>query len=189
MSFSSGTRLGRYEIRSLLGTGGMGEVYLAQDTQLERVVALKVMPPGVADDIGRVRRFTQEARTASALNHPHILTIFEIGETNSRHFIATEFIEGETLRQRIKSGTMKLGDVLNIATQVSDALSAAHEAGIVHRDIKPENIMVRRRDGYIKVLDFGLAKLTAPQTLLVDTEAPTKAIAITDPGAIARCTQ
>ena len=184
MNFSSGTRLGRYEIRSLLGTGGMGEVYLAQDTQLERLVALKVMPPGVADDIGRVRRFTQEARAASALNHPHILTIFEIGEIDSHHFIATEFIEGETLRQHIKSGTLQLSDVLNIATQVSDALSAAHEVGIVHRDIKPENIMMRRRDGYIKVLDFGLAKLTAPEPLMVDTEAPTKVIAITDPGTV-----
>ena len=184
MTLPSGTRLGRYEIRSFLGAGGMGEVYLAQDTQLERAVALKVLPPTFADNTGSIRRFTQEAKAASALNHPHILTIFEIGQTDSSHFIATEFIEGETLRRRIASGPLKLGEVLSIATQVSDALSAAHEAGIIHRDVKPENIMLRRRDGYIKVLDFGLAKLIAPQTASVDTEAPTKAVIVTDPGTV-----
>lgn len=183
MAFTSGTRLGRYEIRSLLGMGGMGEVYLAHDTQLGRTVALKVLPAKVAGDIGSVRRFTQEAKAASALNHPHILTIFEVGQTDSRHFIVTEFIEGETLRQRMH-GTLKLGDVLTIAAQICDALSAAHEAGIVHRDVKPENIMVRRRDGYIKVLDFGLAKLIELQAVTVDTEAPTRAAALTDPGTV-----
>ena len=184
MTFTAGTRLGRYELRSPLGAGGMGEVYLAQDTQLERVVALKVLPANVAGDVGRVRRFTQEAKAASALNHPHILTIFEVGHTDAIHFIATEFIDGETLRQRMKSQTLTLSGVLNIVAQVADALSAAHEVGIVHRDIKPENIMIRRRDGYVKVLDFGLAKLTDPPAATVDTEAPTRALIATDPGVV-----
>jgi serine/threonine protein kinase/Tol biopolymer transport system component len=184
MTFTAGTRFGRYELRSPLGVGGMGEVFLAQDTQLDRVVALKILPTDIADNAGRIRRFTQEAKAVSSLNHPNILTIFEIGQTNSTHFIATEFIDGQTLRQRMKSQTLKLSEVLNIVAQVADALAAAHEAGIVHRDIKPENIMVRRRDGYVKVLDFGLAKLTEPPAATVNTEAPTKARFVTDPGVV-----
>ena len=157
--FVSGTNLGRYEIRSKIGEGGMGEVYLAQDMKLNRNVALKILPANVADDRDRMNRFVREARAASALNHPNIITIHEIDHTDSIHFIATEFIDGETLRQRIQSAPMKLGEALDVAAQIASALSAAHYAGIVHRDIKPENVM-RRRDGIVKVLDFGLAKLT-----------------------------
>jgi serine/threonine protein kinase/Tol biopolymer transport system component len=184
-----GQAISHYRIIAALGSGGMGEVYLAQDTVLGRKVALKLLPSEFTRDAERVRRFQQEARAASALNHPNIITIYEIGRVDDRHFITTEFIDGETLRQRIKrsqtqiavnesrtSGVaLGLGEVLNIAVQAADALAAAHEAGIVHRDIKPENIMVRRRDGYAKVLDFGLAKLTEGPAATVDTEAPTKA--------------
>jgi len=179
-----GTHLGRYEIRSKLGAGGMGEVYLARDTKLDRNVALKVLPADLATRRDRMRRFEQEAKAASALNHPNIITIYEIEQIESVNFIATELIEGETLRQRLRSAPIKLGQVLDVAIQTASALSAAHAAGIVHRDIKPENIMVRR-DGIVKVLDFGLAKLTErlpPDS--VDTEAPTRAVVNTEPGVI-----
>jgi serine/threonine protein kinase/Tfp pilus assembly protein PilF len=180
MTIAAGTKLGRYEIRSQLGAGGMGEVYLARDTRLERNVALKVLPTDVAADRHRMSRFEQEAKAASALNHPNILTIYEIDQANSTYFIATEFIDGETLRQRMKSTQLKLDEVLDVAAQIAAALSAAHAAGIIHRDIKPENLMLRR-DGTVKVLDFGLAKLTEmPDS--VDTEAPTSFK--TDPGAV-----
>jgi eukaryotic-like serine/threonine-protein kinase len=149
-----------YEIVGLIGEGGMGEVYLAKDTILGRQVALKLVPEYVRNDPDRLRRFKQEARTASTLSHPNVCVIHEIGETDDgRPFIAMEYIEGVTLRQRMNERAMKLGDALDIAVQVGDALTAAHEAGVVHRDVKPENIMIRR-DGYVKVLDFGLAKLT-----------------------------
>ena len=153
----------------------MGEVYLAQDTKLDRKVALKTLPASVAADRNRMHRFVQEAKAASALNHPNIITIHEIDETDTGHFMATEFIDGETLRERMRSAPMKLTEVLDVAAQIASALSAAHAAGIIHRDIKPENVMLRR-DGIVKVLDFGLAKLrerTLPE--LVDTEAPTRA--------------
>jgi predicted ATPase/tRNA A-37 threonylcarbamoyl transferase component Bud32 len=183
MGITQGTRLGRYEVRSPLGAGGMGEVYLAQDTQLDRTIALKVLPAELAHDRQRMRRFVQEAKAASALNHPNILTIHEIGQEESTHYIATEFIDGVTLRQRMKSGPMKIGEVLDIATQVASPLAAAHAAGIVHRDIKPENIMVRP-DGYVKVLDFGLAKLTERQLTAVDAEAQTKTLIKTLAGVV-----
>jgi serine/threonine protein kinase/Flp pilus assembly protein TadD len=179
---SSGTRLGRYEIRSKIGEGGMGEVYLAQDTKLDRKVALKILPAEVASHRDRMSRFVQEAKAASALNHPNIITIHEIDQTDSVSFIATEFIDGETLRERMRNASLKLGELLDVAAQIASALSAAHAAGIVHRDIKPENIMLRR-DGIAKVLDFGLAKLTErlpPES--VDTEAPTSFK--TDPGTV-----
>ena len=180
MTIAAGTKLSRYEIRSQLGAGGMGEVYLARDTRLERNVALKLLPTDVAADRHRMSRFELEAKAASALNHPNILTIYEIDQANSTHFIATEFIDGETLRQRMKSTQLKLDDVLDVAAQIAAALSAAHAAGIIHRDIKPENVMLRR-DGTVKVLDFGLAKLTEmPES--VDTEAPTSFK--TDPGTV-----
>ncbi len=184
MTIAAGAKLGRYEIRSKLGEGGMGEVYLAEDTKLDRKVALKILPANVADDRDRMKRFMQEAKTASALNHPNIITIHEIERIDSVNLIATELIQGETLRQRMRSAPMKLGEVLDVAIQTASALSAAHEAGIVHRDIKPENIMLRR-DGIVKVLDFGLAKLTertSPE--LVDTEAPTRAAIHTEPGVV-----
>jgi len=156
----AGQLVKHYEIIAPIGEGGMGEVYLAKDTILGRRVALKVLPEYVGEDPDRLRRFKQEARSASTLNHPNVCVIHEIGQTDDgRPFIAMEHIEGVTLRQRMNERAMKLGDVLDVAIQVADALTAAHEAGIVHRDIKPENIMIRR-DGYLKVFDFGLAKLT-----------------------------
>jgi serine/threonine-protein kinase len=154
-----GERLGRYRILSLLGKGGMGEVYLAEDTTLGRKVALKLLPALFTSDRKRLRRFEQEARAVSALNHPNIITIHEIGQINDLHYLVTEYIEGETLRQRIEREPLSLSHVLEIAAQVANALAAAHAAGITHRDIKPENVMVRP-DGLVKVLDFGLAKLT-----------------------------
>ena len=159
MTIAVGTHLGRYEIRSQLGVGGMGEVYLAQDTKLDRKVALKILPADVASDQTRMRRFVQEAKAASALNHPNILTIHEIDQTDSGYFIATEFIDGQTLREHLQRAPLKIREVLNVAAQVAGALVAAHAAGIAHRDIKPENVMLRR-DGIVKVLDFGLSKLT-----------------------------
>jgi serine/threonine protein kinase/predicted Zn-dependent protease len=180
----SGANLGRYEIRSKIGEGGMGEVYLAQDTKLDRKVALKILPAEVAAKKDRMRRFVQEAKTASALNHPNILTIYEISHADSTHFIATEFIDGDTLRQRMQGSRLKLSEVLNIAVQTADALAAAHEASIIHRDIKPENIMLRRRDAYVKVLDFGLAKLIEQQPAIVDKEAPTKTLFKTEEGVV-----
>ncbi|MDQ5845368.1 MAG: serine/threonine protein kinase, partial [Acidobacteriota bacterium] len=185
MAISAGTTLGRYEVRSLIGAGGMGEVYLAQDTQLRRLVALKLLPQSFTQDEDRLRRFEQEAYSASALNHPNILTIYEIGHSDSTRFIAMEYVEGETLRHHLSrshaqsgealSGSgQRLNEALDIAIQIASALAASQVAGIAHRDIKPENIMLRR-DGYVKLLDFGLAKLTErPET--TDTEAPTRAL-------------
>ena len=154
-----GQSFGPYQINARSGFGGMGEVYMAQDSRLQRRVALKMLPDYFSIDDERVRRFQQEARAISALNHPNIVTIYEIGQIDARHFIATEFIEGDTLRQRITKTQMKIGEVLDVATQIAGALSAAHQARIVHRDIKPENIILRP-DGVVKVLDFGIAKLT-----------------------------
>jgi len=154
-----GLTIGRYQILELLGAGGMGKVYLAQDKHLLRKVALKTLPGYLTRDEELVRRFQREARSVSALNHPNILTIHEIGEVDSCHFIVTEFIEGETLRQRLTRGPLKIEPALDIGSQVASALCAAHQVGITHRDIKPENIMLRE-DGIVKVLDFGLAKLT-----------------------------
>src|SRR6185436_4578664 len=152
-----GRKIHQYELLSLLGSGGMGEVYLARDGQLDRQVALKLLPPHFTTEAAHIRRFGREARAASSLNHPNIITIHEIGEVDDTHFIATEFIEGQTLREKIRSGVLDLNEVVDIALQIASALSAAHSAGIVHRDIKPENIMVRP-DGLVKVLDFGLAQ-------------------------------
>ncbi len=155
---AAGTRLNHYVILSLLGAGGMAEVYLAEDITLQRKVALKLLPAAFTRDIDSVRRFEQEARSVSALNHPNIVTIYEIGKFDDRQYIATELIEGRTLRDGMVEG-LTLREVLDVAIQVAGALTAAHRAGVVHRDIKPENIMLRP-DGYLKVLDFGLAKLT-----------------------------
>ena len=182
MGLIAGTKIGRYEIRSQIGAGGMGEVYLALDTELDRTVAIKILPEALPSDQRRLQRFIQEAKAASALNHPHILTIHEVGTIGGTRFIATEFIDGDTLRQRINIG-MKLLEILEVAVQATSALAAAHAAGIIHRDIKPENIMVRR-DGYIKVLDFGLAKLTELPGSTTDTEAPTKAMVNTGAGTV-----
>jgi serine/threonine-protein kinase len=154
-----GESIGHYRIESLIGVGGMGEVYLARDESLGRKVALKFLPERLTADATQLERLKTEARAASALNHPNILTVYEIGAVGNRHFIATEFIEGITLRASLAGGKMNLHDALNIAVQVASALAAAHETGVVHRDIKPENIMLRP-DGYVKVLDFGIAELT-----------------------------
>ena len=183
MAISSRKRIGRYEVLTLLGAGGMGEVYLAQDTKLDRKLAIKILP---ADLVGqdRVRRFIQEAKAASALNHPNIITIYEIDEIDSEQFIATEFIEGETLRDRIRKGAIHPREAIDIAMQVASALTATHAVGVVHRDIKPENIMLRR-DGIVKVLDFGLAKLAPSKyTVEADPEAPTQAQINTEPGTV-----
>jgi serine/threonine protein kinase/Tfp pilus assembly protein PilF len=172
LALSTGSTLGHYEIRSKIGKGGMGEVYLAQDTKLDRRVALKILAPEFAEDRDRMNRFILEARSASALNHPNIITIYEIGEANGTHFIATEYIEGETLKTKLKEESLSLPSTLEIALQMASALDAAHRAGIVHRDIKPDNVMVRR-DGIVKVLDFGIAKLTAADTSEIDQEGAT----------------
>ena len=155
----AGEMFGHYRIESLTGAGGMGEVYLARDEILGRKVALKLLPAHLVADETQLSRFKAEARTASALNHPNILTVYEIGAEQGRQFIATEFIEGVTIRTALASGSIPLSDALDIAIQVASALAAAHESGVIHRDIKPENIMWRP-DGYVKVLDFGIAKLT-----------------------------
>ena len=153
-----GRDVGHYKIIERLGGGGMGEVYLAEDARLDRLVALKILPAYFVSDGARLRRFQREARAASALNHPNILTIHEVGDLDGVHFIATEFIDGQTIRELMARDELSLTDVLDVAIQVASALTAAHAAGIVHRDIKPENIM-RRGDGIVKILDFGIAKL------------------------------
>lgn len=180
----SGSHFGAYDILFPIGAGGMGQVYAARDTRLGRKVALKILPPESTARPNRLRRFEQEARAASALNHPNILTVFEIGEHDGIHFMATEFVEGQTLRSLLKSD-IPLTRTLEIAVQIAAALAAAHAAGIVHRDIKPENIMVRT-DGYVKVLDFGLAKLTesATETAELSNEDPTMTAALTQPGQV-----
>jgi len=183
MSISIGTRFDRYEIISPLGAGGMGEVYLARDTRLGRKVALKLLLAEFTRDPFRLQRFEQEAKAASALNHPNIITIHEIGEFDAKHFITTEFIDGRTLRQTIIRGKLPPVNAVDIAIQISSALAAAHETGIVHRDIKPENVMVRR-DGIVKVLDFGLAKLTEPHYNSSDPDSPTFWKLDTDPGTV-----
>ncbi len=184
MTVPAGTRFGRFEIRSLIRKGGMGEVYLAQDTQLRRPVAIKVLTAEFTQNAERLHRFEHESYAASSLNHPNILTIHEIGSQDRLHYIATEYIDGESLRDRLHHSRMELREVLDVAIQVASALSAAHQAGIVHRDIKPENIMLRR-DGYVKVLDFGLAKLTDTDAKLQETEdAPTRVMIKTDPGVV-----
>src|SRR5262245_53906794 len=154
-----GRRIGPYQVVSQLGQGGMGKVFLAEDTRLERKVALKILPATFIQNLDRVRRFEREAKAASALNHPNILTIHEIGEADGAHYIVSEFVEGETLRRQMQRGALSMTAALDVARQVAGALAAAHAAGIVHRDIKPENVMTRP-DGLVKVLDFGLAKLT-----------------------------
>ena len=159
MTVSAGGRLGPYEVLSRLGAGGMGEVWRARDSRLQREVAIKVLPGDVAADAGRLKRFEKEARSASALNHPNIVTIYDIGQSDSVSWIAMELVEGKTLRELLFAGPLPVKRVLAIASQVADGLARAHEAGIVHRDLKPENVMVTK-DGRVKILDFGLAKLT-----------------------------
>src|SRR5216117_1040920 len=178
-----GQSIGHYQIESLLGVGGMGAVYLARDEQLGRKVALKLLPEHLTADETQLSRFKAEARSASALNHPNILTVYEIGAEGNRHFIATEFIEGITLRASLTRERMNLHDALEIAVQVASALAAAHQTGVVHRDMKPENIMLRP-DGYVKVLDFGIAKLTEPRPVPDLDEIGTTAVLQTRAGLV-----
>jgi serine/threonine protein kinase len=179
---TAGQTIGHYQIISSLGVGGMGEVYLAKDMALGRKVALKLLPADFTRDTDRVRRFEQEARAASALNHTNVCVIYEIGgNDDGRHFIAMEYVEGTTLRQRMQK-RVKLAEVVDIAVQMADALAAAHGSGIAHRDIKPENIMIRS-DGLVKVLDFGLAKQTA-RPFITDIGASTRLLVQTDPGLV-----
>ena len=175
LELKPGEVIASYEIVSYISRGGMGEVYLAQDQRLNRKVALKLLPAAFTKDNDRLRRFEQEARAASALNHPNIITIHEIQKVNSTHLIVTEFVEGVTLRQRLARTPLNLAEALQVAIQIADALTAAHKAGIIHRDIKPENIMLRP-DGYVKVLDFGLAKLVENSPSVLAAEAPTRHI-------------
>jgi serine/threonine-protein kinase len=175
-----GDSVSHYQIVGQLGAGGMGEVYLARDARLGRRVALKVLPAELTGDGEHLRRFRREARAVSALNHPNIITIHEIGADGDTSFIATEFVEGETLRRRLRAGRPELARTLDIATQIVAALNAAHRSGIVHRDIKPENVMLRE-DGLVKVLDFGLAKLTEKKG---DAAGGPRATVKTIPGAV-----
>jgi eukaryotic-like serine/threonine-protein kinase len=183
MAIAIGTNFDRYEIISQLGSGGMGEVYLARDKRLERKVALKLLRQDFTNDSSRLSRFEQEAKAASALNHPNIITIHEISEFDSKSFITTEFIDGRTLRQIIKLGKLSISSALDIGIQIASALAAAHEAGIIHRDIKPENIMMRH-DGIVKVLDFGLAKLSEPKISQTDPQADGFSRLDTEPGTV-----
>ena len=177
--------ISRYRILEKLGAGGMGEVFLAEDTKLGRKVALKILAEELTQNRDRLSRFDQEAYAASALNHPNILTIYEMGDESGRHYIATEFVDGMTLRKRMAGSPMELAEILNVAIQVTGALEEAHAAGIIHRDIKPENVMIRK-NGHVKVLDFGLAKLTEKVSTgeETDTEAVTRALVQTDAGVV-----
>ncbi len=176
--------ISRYRILEKLGAGGMGEVYLAEDTKLGRKVALKLLSEELTQNRDRLSRFDQEAYAASALNHPNILTIYEMGDEGGRHYIVAEFVDGVTLRKRLRASPMELAEVLDIAIQIADALEEAHAAGIIHRDIKPENVMIRR-SGHVKVLDFGLAKLTEHHlSEETDKEAVTRALVQTDAGVV-----
>jgi serine/threonine protein kinase len=166
----AGELIAHYRIESFIGSGGMGEVYLASDVTAGRHAALKLLPMHFTGDAERLRRFQQESRAVVALNHPNIVTVYEIGEDRSTRYIASELIEGGTLRQRMMRGPLELSEAVDVAIQIASALAAAHAAGIVHRDIKPENIMLRP-DGYVKVLDFGIAKLAEPEVAIPRKEA------------------
>ncbi len=181
MALASGTKLGPYEIQAPLGAGGMGEVYRAHDGRLDRTVAIKVLPASFSSDRDRLQRFAQEARAAAALNHPNILSIFDIGEDHGAPYVVSELLEGETLRDRLRSGPIPTRKATDYALQVMRGLAAAHEKGIVHRDLKPENLFLTE-DGRAKILDFGLAKLTLPATQTESGDAPT--IQATEPGLV-----
>jgi Tol biopolymer transport system component len=182
MALISGSKLGPYEIQSVIGAGGMGEVYRARDARLDRTVAIKVLPASFSADRDRLQRFAQEARAAAALNHPNILSIFDIGDEQGAPYVVSELLEGETLRDRLRSGPLSSRKTIDYALQVARGLAAAHEKGIVHRDLKPENLFLTN-DGRVKILDFGLAKLTRPETADGSAEAPT-IHAATEPGLI-----
>lgn len=181
-ALNKGQHFGAYLILEHVGTGGMGEVYMAHDSRLGRTVALKILAPDIAADIRRMQRFRQEAKVASSLNQPNILTIYEFGEVNNLTFLAAEFVDGQTLRDAARGKKIKLSEVLDISVQILAALDAAHEANIIHRDIKPENVMIRRRDHVVKVLDFGLAKVTEKRIGSLHSQADTITEFKTAPG-------
>src|SRR5215510_9498335 len=182
MSLSSGTRLGPYEILAPLGAGGMGEVYRAKDSRLGREVAVKVLPASFAQDADRLRRFEREARATSTLNHPNILTVYDIGDHDGTPFIVAELLEGEELREQLNKGALPPRRAVEYAQQIAAGLTAAHDKCIVHRDLKPENLFVTT-DGRVKILDFGLAKLHPPQLNAAESQAPTQK-KITNPGTV-----
>src|SRR2546421_3648604 len=182
MSIAIGTKLGRYEIRSKIGEGGMGEVYLARDTQLGRDVAVKVLPSTYSDDSDRLHRFEQEACAAGALNHPNILIVHDVGTHNGAPYVVSELLEGETLRQRMGGTAQPQRKAIEYALKIAHGLAAAHEKGIVHRDLKPDNIFITK-DGRVKILDFGIAKLTQAEGSRSQTDIPTRRVN-TDPGVV-----
>src|SRR5271154_623133 len=177
VTLTAGTKLGEYEVKSLLGSGGMGEVYRARDTRLGRDVAIKVLPAALVNDGDRLRRFEQEARTIAALSHPNILGIHDIGAHDGAPFLVSEFLEGQTLREKLESGPLPVRRAIEYALGIAQGLAAAHEKGIVHRDLKPENVFITR-DGRVKVLDFGLAKLVRPE------ENHESVVTLTSPGTL-----
>src|SRR2546425_8908575 len=183
MALVASTRLGPYEILAPLGAGGMGEVYRARDTRLGRDVAVKVLPSSFSDDEQRLHRFEQEACAAGALNHPNILAIHDVGKHDGSPYVVSELLEGETLRERMAGAALPQRKAIDYSLQVARGLAAAHEKGIVHRDLKPENIFITR-DGRVKILDFGLAKLTgASDGIQPQSEVPTRRVD-TDPGTV-----
>src|SRR5262245_24666178 len=182
MTRATDKQLGPYEILSPLGAGGMGEVWRARDTRLDREVAIKVLPADFARDADRLKRFEQEARATSALNHPNILTVHDIGNYEGSPYLVSELLEGDVLRAQLNDGPLPTRKAVEYAQQIAAGLAAAHEKGIVHRDLKPENLFVTT-DGRVKILDFGLAKLKPTQVGAVDTDAPTQK-KITDPGTV-----
>src|SRR6202043_688064 len=175
MPLTPGTILGQYEIRSPLGAGGMGEVYRARDTRLDRDVAVKVLPASLTSDPDRLRRFEQEARAAAALNHPNILAVYQMATHQGVSYMVSELLDGETLRERLRRGPIPLRKAIDYGVQIAHGLAAAHDKGIVHRDLKPDNLFVTK-DGRVKILDFGLAKVVQPK------ESATNAPTLTMPG-------
>src|ERR1700736_1145670 len=183
MALVPGTRLGPYELQSLIGAGGMGEVYRARDSRLKRNIAVKVLPAALSLDADRLRRFEQEALATAALNHPNILAVFDIGTSEGSPYVVSELLEGETLRERLRSGPIGVRKALDHALQIAHGLAAAHEKGIIHRDLKPENLFLTK-DGRVKILDFGLAKLVPPRTRqAMANDAPTPPV-LTEAGRI-----
>jgi serine/threonine protein kinase len=182
MALAPGTRLGPYEILQPIGAGGMGEVYRARDTRLERIVAVKILPPHLSSDPVRKQRFEREAKTISSLNHPHICTLYDVGQQDGVDFLVMECVEGETLSKRLEKGPLPLEQVLKFGAQIADALAKAHRAGIVHRDLKPANIMLTSTGA--KLLDFGLAKPTEPASGMTLTAAATHTIPVTQEGMV-----
>ena len=183
MALQTGVKLGPYEIVSPLGAGGMGEVYRARDSRLERDVAVKVLPASFSSDAERLRRFEQEARAVAALNHPNILAVYDIGTHEGSPYLVSELLEGETLRERLGGGALPARKVIDYAVQAAHGLAAAHEKGIVHRDLKPENLFITK-DGRLKILDFGLAKLTNTEGVAGSASLAPTSPSMTDPGIV-----